>query len=151
MGLLSKLMVALGLDSSDYSKGLDAAEGKAGASAAAIGSKLEGIGKSMTKAGAIMTAGLTTPIVAMGLKSMDAASDLEESMNKVGVVFGTSAGQIQAWATTAAGSMGQSQQQALEATGTFGNLFTAMGMGQAPAADMSMDLVELASDLASFL
>src|SRR5512137_2446889 len=134
MALLSKLLVALGLDSSDYAKGLDDAEKKASTSTAAIGKKLEGIGDSMTRAGKTMTAGITVPLVAMGALSLDAASDLEESMNKVNVVFGKSAGEIQAWAKTAAESLGMSTQQALEAAGTFGNLFTAMGMGQGPAA-----------------
>ena len=38
----------------------------------------------------------------------------------------------------------------MEASGTFGNLFTAMGMGVEPATDMSLGLVQLAADLGSF-
>jgi len=150
MSILSKLLVALGLDASDYQRGLDEAEKKAGTSASAIGSKLEGIGKSMMKTGAVMSAAVTGPLVALGMKAVDAASGLEESMNKVNVVFGDSADAVIAFSSTAAEALGQSQQQALEATGTFGNLFTAMGLGQGPAAEMSTSLVTLASDLASF-
>lgn len=82
--------------------------------------------------------------------SVRAASDLEESMSKVNVVFGESADEIVAWAATAATAMGESKQQALEAAGTFGNLFQAFGLGQGASADMSTGLVQLASDLASF-
>lgn len=89
--------------------------------------------------------------VAVGLKqAIDAASDLAESQSKVGVVFGSSAQKIVNWSKTAATSMGMSQQTALEAAGTFGNLFVAMNMGQRPAAAMSTRLVQLAADLASF-
>lgn len=82
--------------------------------------------------------------------AIQAASDLNESVTKVGVVFGDSAGKVEAFAATAADSIGQSKQQALEATGTFGNLFVAMGLGGGAATDMSIGLVKLASDLASF-
>jgi hypothetical protein len=82
--------------------------------------------------------------------SINAARDLVESQNKVGVVFEESAEGIRAWAMTAAESMGISEQAALESAGTFGNLFDAMGLADDAGADMSMTLVQLASDLASF-
>lgn len=82
--------------------------------------------------------------------SIQAASALAESTSKVGVVFDDSAGKVKAFAETAAKSIGQSEQQALEAAGTFGNLFVAMGLGGDTAADMSVAMVKLASDLASF-
>lgn len=83
-------------------------------------------------------------------EAVKAASSVNESMNKVDVVFGTSSDRIKAFAKTASDSIGQSQGQVLEAAGTFGNLFTAMGIGQERSADMSTSLVALASDLASF-
>lgn len=79
-----------------------------------------------------------------------AASSLGESINKVGVVFGDSADAVMEFARTAAESLGQSQQQALEAAGTYGNLLTSIGVLPDAAAEMSMSLVTLASDLASF-
>lgn len=82
--------------------------------------------------------------------SVGAASDLNESVTKTRVVFGDSAKGIEEWAGTAASSLGQSKQQALEATSTFGNLFRAMGIATPAAADMSTNIVTLASDLASF-
>mgnify|MGYP000042836140 CR=1 FL=1 len=82
--------------------------------------------------------------------SVNAAGDLGESINKVNVVFDTSAGVIQKWSEGAATALGQSRQQALEAVGTFGNLFDSMGITSEKTAEMSTSLVELASDLASF-
>lgn len=97
-----------------------------------------------------VSAGITTPLALMGLKAVSAASDLQESMSKVGIVFGENAAQVTAWSTTATTAFGMTQQQALESAGTFGNLFSAMGIGQDASTDMSMGLVQLASDLASF-
>jgi hypothetical protein len=79
-----------------------------------------------------------------------AASDLAESTSKATVVFGPASKQVLAFGDTAAKALGQSKQQAIEAAGTFGNLFRALGLGQQPAADLSTNIVKLASDLASF-
>lgn len=108
------------------------------------------MGNSMRNVGNALTVGVTLPIIAMGGASIKAASDLSESMNKVQVVFGDASDSILAWAEDSASAFGQSKQQALEAAGTFGNLFTTMGVTGEEAAKMSMDLTQLASDLASF-
>lgn len=79
-----------------------------------------------------------------------AASDLQETQSKVGVVFGDSAREIQSWASTSASAMGVSRQQAMEAAATFGNLFTALGTSRDEALKMSPALVQLAADMASF-
>jgi hypothetical protein len=82
--------------------------------------------------------------------SIDAASDLQESVSKVGQVFKTSGDEILAWSQNAAESMGLSQNAALQAVGTFGNLAVSLGLPQDQATDMSKSLVDLASDLGSF-
>jgi hypothetical protein len=86
----------------------------------------------------------------MGADAVSAASDLNESLNKVKVVFGENSEEIIAWAKTTADSFGISEQAALESAGTFGNLFDAMKISSAAGAEMSTTLVELAADLASF-
>lgn len=83
-------------------------------------------------------------------ESVQAASALNESMGKASVVFGDSADEIEAWAERGAAAFGLSKQAALEAAGTYGNLFQAFGIGQKEATGMSKQLVELAADLASF-
>lgn len=82
--------------------------------------------------------------------TIDAASDLNESITKTQAVFKGASPAVEAFAKTAATSIGQSRQQALEATATFGNLFRAMGTGPKQAANLSTHLVTLAGDLASF-
>ena len=111
---------------------------------------LQSAGQALQGFGAGMSLGVTAPLAGMGLMAINAASDLNESMSKVDVVFGENAAEIQAWSETPAEGFGQSRQQALEAAGTFGNLFDALGMSEAATAEMSTGLVELASDLASF-
>lgn len=115
-----------------------------------VAESLGSTGKAMQGVGLGLTAGVTAPLVAGGLAAVGWASDLNESTNKVNVVFGEQAAAILEWSETSATALGQSQQQALEAAGTFGNLFTSMGLGKEKSADMSTGLVELASDLASF-
>lgn len=82
--------------------------------------------------------------------SVAAASDLEESLSKASVVFGEQADAVIAWSKTSSTAFGQSQQQALEAAGTYGNLLQAFGVTTDAAAEMSTTMVQLAADLASF-
>lgn len=91
-----------------------------------------------------------TQILAFAKDTIMAASNMEESLSKVRVVFGEGAEAVEAWGKTSAESMGISNQAALEAAGTYGNLFQAFGLGQGQAQDMSMSLVQLAGDMASF-
>lgn len=148
--ILEKLIVPLLADISQFKTELANAQGVATTTSTNIGKSLSGIGGNLTKIGAIGTATVTAPILAMGTAAVASASDLEESMNKVSVVFGETGDEITTWSENTATSMGISQQNALEAAGTFGNLFSAMEVGQQDTADMSTGLVQLASDLASF-
>ena len=83
-------------------------------------------------------------------RGISAASDLNETISKVGVVFGQSASDIRAWADDSATSMGLSENAALAAAATYGNLFVSLKLPGPAAADMSKSLVKLAGDLASF-
>jgi hypothetical protein len=150
MATLAKLLVLLGLDSAEYSKGLSDAERQADAKAKNIGESFNKVGQGMTNLGKTMSLGVTAPVVGGFALAINAASDMEETVSKSNVVFGDMAGEVQGFADTAATSLGISSKQALEAAGTYGNLFVSMGMGQNTAADMSTGLVQLASDLGSF-
>ena len=90
------------------------------------------------------------PIINFAKESIQAASDLEESIAKVNTVFGTNSKIIRDWAKNSVEELGSTEQAALEAAGTFGNLFTAFGVGNDQATEMSTTLVQLATDLASF-
>lgn len=82
--------------------------------------------------------------------SIKAASDLNEEVSKSRQIFGDASSAVEAWSEQTARSIGVARVEALSATGTFGNLFQTVGLGQEPAADMSQSLVQLAADLASF-
>ena len=118
---------------------------------AEINQKMTNLSK-VTKAAGIATAAYFTakPIVDFAKQSILAASDLEESIAKVNTVFGSNSSIIRDWAQDAVTNLGATEQQALEAAGTFGNLFTAFGVGNDKATEMSITLVQLATDLASF-
>lgn len=88
--------------------------------------------------------------IALGRQFVNAASSMNETMSKTRVVFGDASASVIDWSKSSARAMGLSQQQAEEAASTFGNLFVSMKIGQAPAASMSRQLVQLAGDLASF-
>jgi hypothetical protein len=102
--------------------------------------------KGLAKAGAV--AGVAGAIIGRSL--IKSASDLQESVSKINAVFGNSSRTVIAWSETTAKALGVSQRQALEAAGTYGNLFQAFGMSAPQAQEMSMSLVELAADMASF-
>jgi hypothetical protein len=91
-----------------------------------------------------------TQIVQFGKDVVMSASAMEESMSKVNVVFGQGASKVFDFGDKAAKSMGMSNQAAIEAAGTYGNLFQAFGIGQGKATEMSTTLVQLAADLGSF-
>jgi len=102
--------------------------------------------KTMAKFGVIAVAAAGV----VGNKLVQSASALEESMSKVQVVFGSASAEVVRFADEAAKNIGISKQAALEATGTYGNLLQAFGIGQQGAQQMSTQLVQLAADLASF-
>lgn len=81
--------------------------------------------------------------------STQAASDLSEAINKVGVAFDESGQSVLNWSNNSASALGQSRRDALEAASSFGLLFREMGLGSRQSAVMSQRLVELATDMAS--
>ena len=80
---------------------------------------------------------------------IDLAADLEESVSKNRLMFGEASAAVEKFAETAITSFGVSRSEALEATGTFGNLGKAMNMSEQDAADMAIQLTSLAGDLSS--
>jgi hypothetical protein len=109
------------------------------------------LGKTLSRVGGIIGAGAVLEGVRrFAGESVKAASDLQESMSKVNVVFETNAKEIVDWSKTSATAMGISQQKALETAGTFGNLFVALKIGRTESTAMSKSLVQLGSDLGSF-
>jgi hypothetical protein len=78
------------------------------------------------------------------------ASDLNETITKSNVIFGDAARTVQAFADTAARSLGQTRQEAIDAAATFGTFGKSAGLGGLELANFSTKFVTLATDLASF-
>lgn len=115
-----------------------------------INEKLDRVGGRMKDVGAKMSVGFTLPVLAGAGASVKAFSDLQETLNKVDVSFGTQSASVKAWAQDSIKSMGLARQSALDATALFGDMGTGMGQTQAEAAKMSMGLTQLGADMASF-
>ena len=115
-----------------------------------VATKLNGVASDFRKVGAGLTAGVTLPVVAMGVKLVSAASDLNEAQSAVNTVFGDSANIINDYAKTSATALGVSQSAYLGAASGLGALFTGMGLSDKTSADFSSNILQNASDLASF-
>jgi len=115
-----------------------------------ISKNLKDVGKSIAGVGKKMTVGLTLPIVAAIGASAKLASDMEETISKIDVIFGDSATEIKEWSKTSLKSMGLAQQSALDTLALFGDMGTGMGLTADDAGNMGKDLVQLSADLASF-
>lgn len=150
MTTIATLAVKLIADAGGFMATMDQAEKKSQTWSQNVSRNLKDVGGKMTDFGQNMTARVTLPILAASTAAVKFASDLEETKSKVKVVFGSMSQDVLDWSITSATAMGMSREQALAAAGTYGNLFVSLGLGQKPAADMSMNLVQLASDLASF-
>lgn len=139
---VGELYGTLKLDDKDFRRGVDGAR-------STFGGLVGGVAKGgLVIAGAL--AGVGAAGGALAFKLGGVAGDLNETMSKVNVVFGDLGDEMMAWGKDSATAFGMSQNAALGAAGTYGNLFRAMGISTEASADMSQGLVELAADLASF-
>ena len=122
---------------------------KFGEEAKVAGQKISETGDKITKLGSSMkwlSAG-----AAAGLTSMfNAASDLNENLNKTEVVFDEMSDDVIAWSKTTLDSFGIAQSSALDMAAYFGDMATSMGLTREQAADLGKELVGRAGDLASF-
>jgi len=82
-------------------------------------------------------------------KAVTAASNLNESVNAVNVVFGNSAKKIDDWGRTQATSLGLSQRAFNDLATPLGALLKNMGVQQDQLADKTINLTKRASDMAS--
>jgi len=137
------LTVYLAADLKKFNRGINQAEGG-----------LKGLGNSVSKflgpalIGATAAAGAFA--VKLGVDAVNAASDLIETQNKVGEIFGESSTKILEFAETSVTALGQTETMALEAAATFAQFGKAAGLADQDLVDFSTDLVTLSADLASF-
>jgi SLT domain-containing protein len=136
---IGQLTAYLGADVTDFERKMAQVEGRM----QAMGHKMQQVGKRMSMF-------VTVPLMAAGGAAFKAASDLQENINKIDAVFKESAKTVHQWSESSIKSMGLAQSSALDAASLFGDMATSMGMPTEAASKMSMSLVQLAADLASF-
>lgn len=83
-------------------------------------------------------------------KATQAAGDLNREIRRTNAVFGESAGDIRAWASTASTSLGLTESAALGAASGLGSMLVQLGSSREQAAIMSKQMVEAARDVAAF-
>lgn len=145
------------LDVADASRKLDTVKNKTseverqtGKSTESMGLDWDKIGKKMESVGGKLTKFVSLPLTAAGIAMVSYASDTFESLQQVEVVFGDNADAVKKWSESTLTNIGLAQGTALSMAGTFGDMGTSMGLPIDKAAEMSMGLVDLAGDLASF-
>jgi hypothetical protein len=89
-------------------------------------------------------------VVKFAVDTVKAASDQVESLNKAKVVFGDASESVIRFSDNSAKSFGISKAAALEAAGGFGAMLQTAGLAEDASADMSVTMVKLAGDMASF-
>jgi phage host-nuclease inhibitor protein Gam len=142
---LADAFVRIYTDQRDLDSGLNEAKQKVGSASSIMQGVFQGVGQAIFNQ---VKQGITLAIGEIG-KAVQASSNLNETINKTGVVFGSAAGSVVDWSKTTANSLGISQRAALDAAGGFGALFRQMGQIPDVAAEQSQTLVKLAADLGS--
>jgi hypothetical protein len=140
------LKLSILADVDDLNKKLKQANGDVETSS----NKLSEFGKKAGIAFAAAAAAAGVMAIKIGVDAVKAASDLSETISKVGVLFGDTSKDIEKFADGAASSLGQTKQQALDAAATFATFGKAAGLSGKDLSKFSIDFVKLSSDLASF-
>lgn len=83
-------------------------------------------------------------------KAINAASDMQQTMNKFNTVFGESSDEMVKWADEIASSFGRSQEEVRRFAASTQDLLKPMNMAPAMATELSKSLTRLAYDVSSF-
>ena len=112
--------------------------------------KIQGFSDKISTAFKVATVAAGAMAIKIGFDSIKAASDLGETVSKVGVLFGDSSKEIEKFAESAAQNLGQTKQEALDAAANFAIFGKSAGLAGEDLVNFSTDFVSLAGDLASF-
>lgn len=154
---IGALIASIGGDTGPLKDSLKQAETAMNVADKNMAKSMQNVNESIKKAGQSMqdfgkkaSLYLTAPIVAAGGFAIKMASDYEESINKVDVAFKDNSKEVKAWAKTTLRAFGIAEGTALDMAALFGDMGTSMGIATDTAAELSMNMVGLAGDLASF-
>lgn len=115
-----------------------------------MGTQIQNMGQNLQSVGTKLTMGITMPLVAVSTAAVKLGSDLNESANKVDVVFGNMSQSVKDFAASSTEMYAISEGKALAMAGDYGAMATSMGMSQQQAASLATEMTALAGDMASF-
>jgi hypothetical protein len=137
--MASKVMAAVSLNVKKMASNVTAASKK-------IGVATKNMGIAFAKVGAAVSAVSFGAFAVMVAK----ASEMQEAMGKFAVVFGDSAGAVEASAKSMAAELGVSRLEIIQMLGSMQDLLVPMGVATEEATGMSQQMARLAVDLGSF-
>lgn len=108
------------------------------------------IGETMKGFGTAMTAAVTLPLAGLGALATKLASDAGESASKMQAVFGPATDEMNKWIAGIRAQIPATTAQLQDMTSNIQALLVPMGVAPDVARGMSMEMVKLAGDLASF-
>ena len=121
-----------------------------GGASQSMGKKLTAIGTTMAHVGLMISTAVTLPILGLAGATIKMASDFNENVNKVDVIFKKNGGNVKSWAKGMVDHFGIAEGSALQMVSMFGDMGGSMGLTSDQTLNMSKTLVELAGDMASF-
>ncbi len=107
------------------------------------------VGLSMARLGTNINQTLGLAMAGAATLAVRSFMDLEESINRLGIVFGENAKDIQEWSVTAAQSIGMAQSQAQKQIGSIGDLMKDFGYTPEMLAKQSIAVMERIADVTS--
>lgn len=132
-----KLIVDIITDASKAGKGIDDATGKFG--------KFNTVMGNLVGPATAVLGGIT----ALGVGAINAASDLQQAAGGTEAVFGSSAAQIEKWASTAATSVGLSSAAYQTFAAQIGSQLKNLGVPMDQVAGKTDEMIRLGADLAA--
>lgn len=111
---------------------------------------LQKTGESMSKVGAALSLGLTTPILAFGVASTKAADALRQTQRKSEVIFGKMTKDVQKWALENERTFGLGAGTIEGYTGKIADLTQGMGLGKKESLEMAKGAMELGVKLGNW-
>ena len=143
-GTLKSLLIKLGVDSKNFNKEMDNAEKKS--------KNLQGTFDGLTKVGMGITMGIAAGVGATAVAlatTIGPASDLEEAINAVNVVFGDNADAIVEYSKNSSMAIGLSAREFNQLSAEMGAMLGNVGIAEDELAGETINLMERASDMAS--
>ena len=131
-------------------KGKDETLSKVAGSVGGAFGKLGGAVKAGAAVGLGAMVGLGAGAVSLGAKLVGLGSDAEEMQGKFNVVFANTGDQVTSALGDFADEVGRSKFELMEMASVFGDTLKPMGFTEQAAADFSIQMSQLATDLGSF-